>query len=68
MRHAGRWIMLIPALIALLFMGREAYLAYYLRGSFSIGSGLLALIALVIPGAVLWLAGWIVEGFAKDTD
>jgi hypothetical protein len=28
-------------------------------------SALIALVPLVTPGAVLWIAGWIVEGFAK---
>jgi hypothetical protein len=74
MKRAGQWIMLIPASIVLILMSCEGFFAYSTHESFGVyraflalGPAFLTLIVLLIPGAALWLAGWIVEGFAKDT-
>jgi len=55
-------------------MSCEGFFAYSTHESFGVyraflalGPAFLTLIVLLIPGAALWLAGWIVEGFAKDT-
>jgi len=68
-RHAGRWLVLIPSTIVILSWA-AAMAASGLHPGFGIFLGpeiIFAVFALYlgIGGGVLWLAGWIVEGFAK---
>ena len=64
MRRAGQWMIVISLaeLTLLMFAGAlGAHVDPSLGGSFR-----LFFFISVIPGAFLWLAGWIVEGFAKE--
>jgi hypothetical protein len=69
MQQAGRWMVLIPLGASLLFVGSFLVLAYLPAGAEVHGFGVLGIVPLLmsieIPGAALWLAGWIVEGFAQ---
>jgi hypothetical protein len=67
MRKAGRWMILIPVGLALLLVGREVVYGFYHLGNGGLYPGIFGLVPLTVPGALLWLAGWIVEGFAEDT-
>ena len=72
MMLAGRWIVAAGLLIWLLSMLVRASDLFNL-GNLPIGVRfLLNALALSIPialaGGVLWLAGWIIEGFAKEAD
>lgn len=66
MQRAGKWMVLVPvSLLALLICAAEVWSLFRtdLRSPF----GLIPIfIPLFIPGILLWLAGWIVEGFGKD--
>lgn len=71
MQWVGRRIVVIAIGIAVLLW--TAVLLFGMISSFSpsgIGSGLFFLgclfLFLAVQGATLWLAGWIVEGFAKS--
>jgi hypothetical protein len=70
MRVAGRWAILIPFGGFALFLCL-ALVSSLLRIGVWDGRELLHLIPLLLlaagPGAVLWLAGWILEGFVRDT-
>ncbi len=75
MQYAGAWLAVIPACLSALVVifqmtslfspdatriaGRLAIV-----GGFRLGEILVA----GLPGIALWIAGWIVEGFAKDPD
>jgi hypothetical protein len=67
MRRAGRWMVVIPLLVTVV-LGLAAFVAYALNRNPGIIGLAVPLIPIEIIGVVLWLAGWIVEGFAKDTD
>ena len=67
MRRAGKWIVIIPLILAALFCLLGIFAHALNRNPGIIGLAL-PLIPIVFFGAVLWLAGWIVEGFAKNTD
>ncbi|MGA2886968.1 MAG: hypothetical protein ABSE51_02885 [Terracidiphilus sp.] len=76
MRHAGVWLALIPAswivlVFVLIQMGPMfhpgtgvAEGGFAFMGFLTIGEILLA----AVPGVLLWIAAWIVEGFAKDSN
>jgi hypothetical protein len=79
MRYAGVWLALIPAgwcalalciqTASLFHPGNGAIvgdlgIGAIVAGGFGIGEIIIA----ALPGVLLWLAGWIVEGFAKDRD
>jgi hypothetical protein len=66
MRRAGRWMVLIPLLVTI-FLCLLSFIAYALnrRAGFIVFA--VPLIPIEILGMILWLAGWIVEGFGKDT-
>jgi len=72
MQYAGRWMVFIPLTASILFLGLTAVLVYLPAGEHLHGFALLEFIPLFLPiaavGALLWLAGWIVEGFAKDSN
>jgi hypothetical protein len=66
MKRAGRWMMLVP-LTALVLLICVAGVWELFRHDIRSPLGLiLPSIPLVIPGALLWLAGWIVEVFAQE--
>lgn len=70
MQTAGRWMVFIPLTLSLLFMGVSLVIAYLPGSDRFHGFGMLevvpVLLPIALPGAALWLAGWIVEGFGKD--
>jgi hypothetical protein len=70
MRTAGRWMVFIPLTLSLIFMGVTLVIAYVPGSDRFHEMGMLefvpVLLPIGLPGAGLWLAGWIVEGFAKD--
>ncbi len=67
-RYAGRWMVLLPLSAFTLFLAVAGILTFFhfdiLARGFAIGN--VALLP-VIPGAFLWLAGWLLEGFSKST-
>ena len=69
MKYAGRWMVLFPLSAFLLFVGVVSVTAFLPGSAFRYINGA-QLLVLPLPiafiGAGLWLAGWIVEGFAKD--
>jgi hypothetical protein len=69
MKHAGQWLFVVPSTIVILFWVIGATAGQLYQGfGILIGPGMIfAVLALylAIAGGVLWLAGWIVEGFAE---
>ena len=69
MQHAGQWLFVVPSTVVILFwvIGLTAGQLYRGFGILIPGATILAVLAiyLAIVGGVLWLAGWIVEGFAR---
>jgi hypothetical protein len=69
MQRVGQWIV-FAALSVLLLLWAIALGLSFMRGAPLLpGAGMIDLFALflffAVPGALLWIAGWIVEGFAK---
>jgi hypothetical protein len=65
MRQAGEWMVTIPLGIVLVLCTIAALVN--LRVLVILWPFLLSVSAsLAIPGGLLWLAGWIVEGFAQQ--
>jgi len=56
----------------LVLLGIGLVVSAFPHGSRSLGDGVIIIVFaftyLAIPGGVLWLAGWITEGFAKNPD
>ena len=65
MRRAGKWMVFIP-LIVLLLLYLLSFISYALNRNHGIIALAIPLFPIEILGVILWLAGWIVEGFAKD--
>ena len=65
MRKAGLWLTLVPFVLAIIFIVRDTVSAWRQFGGFDFNPGLFELLILAGPGALLWLAGWIVDGLAK---
>jgi hypothetical protein len=69
MQFAGRWMVSIALVGSILFVVLTLAFAYLPASQSVHGIALLEFIPLFVPiagtGAILWLAGWIVEGFAK---
>jgi len=69
MKRAGQWLIMVPLTAVLILLAIGLVVSVLRHDSGSLGRGpivfLFAFIYLAIPGGVLWLAGWIVEGFAK---
>jgi hypothetical protein len=59
-------MVLIPLLVSVI-LGLLSFIAYALNRNPGIIAFAVPLIPIEILGAALWLAGWIVEGFGKDT-
>jgi hypothetical protein len=72
MKLAGQWIILVPLTLMLIIDGIELMLAVIYRSTANMSAGFVFMIpyflVIATPGATLWLAGWIVEGFAKNSD
>jgi hypothetical protein len=72
MKRAGQWMVLVPSTIAILLwaVGLIAGLMHSGINILIAPAMIFAVLALylAIAGGVLWLAGWIVEGFAKEPD
>ncbi|MDR3751136.1 MAG: hypothetical protein P4K94_06575 [Terracidiphilus sp.] len=66
MRKAGRWMTFIPVGITILAAVADAINTYRSFGGYEPNPGMLELFAFAVPGALLWLAGWIFEGLAQD--
>jgi hypothetical protein len=67
MQSAGRWIFLINSALALCLIGADFVLPPYMRDFRLLGIVPLLFLILAL-GAALWLAGWIMEGFAKEAN
>jgi hypothetical protein len=69
LRVAGRWLVFIPVGGFALFLCLSLVSSLFRIGAWD-GMELFRLFVLllitVVPGTVLWLAGWFLEGFAKD--
>jgi hypothetical protein len=69
MKRAGHWIVFVPLTFAVVMWGIGLAIALLRRDTISLMHGgiffLIVFVYLAIPGVVLWIAGWIVEGFAK---
>ena len=69
MKRAGVWLMTIPLAIVILtwVAALTVALVQHEPGFFadSVFVPIVVMIYLAMPGGALWLAGWIVEGFAK---
>jgi hypothetical protein len=72
MQTAGRWMIMVP--LTALLVAMAVWLAKALLRADVVSSPLpiLMFVPLLAPlaviGGVLWLAGWILEGFMKDAD
>jgi high-affinity K+ transport system ATPase subunit B len=71
MKSAGRWMLFVPLTLLVLLVGVVLIVAYLPIHENLPSIGLLDLVFLLIPiasiGAFLWLAGWILEGYAQGT-
>jgi nitric oxide reductase large subunit len=72
MKIAGRWMVIVAVCAFVLFTGLGVVRAFLPFSEHFYGFGLLQFVPLLVlfyigvPGAILWLAGWIVEGFANE--
>ena len=68
LKRAGRWLLLVPACWIVLVFCPQAF--WMLRSGNGIlwvrGPGFAETFVLAAPGMLFWIAGWVVEGFAKD--
>jgi len=69
MKRAGQWIVYIAVGLCVLMLGMSAISALLPNPMHGLGIFDLTfvLVFLAAPGGVLWLGGWILEGFAKKT-
>lgn len=68
MRMAGRWLMLIPPVAFVVSCVVWAVEYFFVRNDLRPPFGLIVIfIPLIVPGAALWVAGWIVDGFAEES-
>jgi hypothetical protein len=65
MRKAGLWLTIVPFVLAIVFIVRDVVATWRQFGGFDFNIGLFELLMLAVPGALLWLAGWIVDGLAE---
>ncbi|MDR3793426.1 MAG: hypothetical protein P4L03_08595 [Terracidiphilus sp.] len=64
MRIAGLWLALVPFVFALIYIVQDIVSTWRQFGSFSFNIGQLELAVLPIPGLLVLLASWIVNGLA----
>jgi hypothetical protein len=71
-RLAGQWLVMIPLTLALLAFAIGLGMALMRQQyDWAMHGGILLWIIsvyLTIPGGALWLASWILDGFAKDPE
>jgi len=63
MKRAGLWLALIPVVLQVLRICIQ--MALIARAGIGAVVGGIGILVWAIPGTLLWIAGWIVEGFAK---
>jgi hypothetical protein len=70
MKQAGALLALIPVCFFVLILGLQIAISARkgTAGLGGVGFGVADILVLLAPGALLWLAGWITEGFAKNPD
>ncbi|MGA9669218.1 MAG: hypothetical protein WBQ94_08420 [Terracidiphilus sp.] len=72
MQYAGRWLFFAPVVAAIVSVGLAMAVAYLPSGANFGSFGVLGVFPLLLPialmGALLWLAGWILEGFIKSKE
>ncbi|MGH9598821.1 MAG: hypothetical protein ACRD27_03085 [Terracidiphilus sp.] len=66
MRRAGRWMMIVPLAVFVLLICVGAASILFRRALLNPLVLIPLFVLLEVPGALLWIAGWILEGFAKD--
>jgi hypothetical protein len=66
MQRAGQWLVMIPLTTLLLLTGFTVVLNLLHPNASNPLGFILPFIPLLLPGGLLWLAGWIVEGFSKE--
>ena len=67
MRKAGRWLMLIPLAVLAILNIVWVVEFFFVRNDLRSALPLIPIcLPFMIPGAALWLAGWIVDGFAME--
>ena len=64
MRIAGRWLTSVPLLAFVLINLWDILPALLHKPNLQVEFGLFETILLALPGGILWLSGWILEGFA----
>ncbi len=75
MKRAGVWLAVIGAGWSALVLCTQM-ISFFPPGSMAIARGVVfvgvagigKIIMAAAPGVLLWIAGWIVEGFAKEPD
>ena len=66
MKQAGRWMLFLALTVMVLLVGISGVMSLY-RGDLRTPLALIPMsLPFFVPGAALWLAGWIVEGFSKE--
>jgi len=66
MRRAGIWLVVLPVCwMVLAWLWRAIAYLHTGTGLVASGLGIADIFILATPGALLWLVGWIVEGFAQ---
>jgi hypothetical protein len=65
MRKAGLWLALVPLACALIYVANDLISTWRQFGSFDFNPGQLELLVLPVPGLLLCLASWIVNGLAE---
>lgn len=67
MQKAGRWLIALPLGLLLILFIVWAVEVLFVRNDLRNPLGMtLFCIPFLVPGTALWLAGWIVDGFAKE--
>jgi len=67
MRKAGLWLMLAPLAVLVILNIVWVVEYFFVRDDLRSALRLIPIcIPFMVPGAAIWLAGWIVDGFAKD--
>jgi hypothetical protein len=64
MRIAGLWLALVPFVFALIYILHDIVSTWRQFGSFDFNIGMLELLVLPVPGLLLILASWVVNGLA----
>lgn len=66
MKRAGLFLVMIPWIVLLLVWAIALIVALLHKNPAELNPFGGIFLYLAIPGGMLWLAGWIVEGFGKD--